>query len=80
MRNFTIYAPLEEFLPHYFTVTLIGFRRGLIVRWTPGPDGWRPKVMRLNDVPAFDGSALHGYERVGPTYVEPEALRAMMGT
>ena len=76
MPFFSIYAPQEDHT-HYYTVTLIGYQRGLVVRWTPHPGGWSPSVMHLDQVAEFNGSYLEGYRLVAPENIDTFALKSM---
>lgn len=79
MPYFSIFAPLSGG-DHYYTATLIGFQRGLLIRWAPDAQGWKPKVVHLSDIAAFDGSRLSGYCLVDPEAIDAFALEAMTGS
>lgn len=79
MPYFSIFAPLSGD-DHYYTATLIGFQRGLLIRWAPDAHGWKPSVVNLCDIDAFDGSRLSGYRLVDPETIDAFALEAMTGS
>ena len=78
MPYFSIYEPVSGPL-HYFTITLIGFQRGVIVRWSPHRKGWRPQVEHLGFLAAFTGARLEGYRLTDPDEIDCYALEAMTG-
>lgn len=78
MPFFSIFAPLSG-NDHYYTATLIGFQRGLLIRWTSSVQGWKPRVVHLRDIEAFDGSRLSGYRLADPETIDAFALEAMTG-
>lgn len=78
MPHFSIYAPLGGSL-HYLTITLIGFNRGVLIKWTPHGYDWKPQVLHLKDIKAFNGSSLIGYHLVSPETIDTLALEAMTG-
>ncbi len=78
MRFFSIYEPISGPL-HYYTITLIGFQHGFVVRWSRQTDQWRPKVVRLKKLSSFNGSKLVGYQLTHPEDIDTCALEAMTG-
>ncbi len=78
MRFFSIYEPISGPL-HYYTITLIGFQHGFVVRWSRQTDQWRPKVVRLKKLSSFNGSKLEGYQLTHPEDIDTCALEAMTG-
>jgi len=76
MPYFSIYAP-DSGRPHYYTVTLIGYQRGLVVCWALNDLGWAPKVTHLNNIPEYNGSRLDGYHLVAPENIDAFALESM---
>jgi len=78
MRFFSIYEPISGPL-HYYTITLIGFQHGFVIRWTQQTDQWCPKVVRLKKLTSFNGSKLVGYQLTPPEDIDTYALEAMTG-
>jgi len=76
MPYFSIYAPNKDDT-HYYTVTLIGYQRGLVIRWTPKTCGWTPHVVNLDNIPEYNGSYLEGYHLVAPENIDTFALESM---
>ena len=76
MSYFSIYAP-DTGQHHYYTVTLIGYLRGLVVRWTPASRSWKPKVVHLKKIPEYNGSRLDGYHLEAPENIDAFALESM---
>lgn len=76
MPFFSIYTPKAGPL-HYLTITLIGFQRGLAVRWNQQAQKWYPQVIHLDALPSYTGSKLEGYQLTLPADVDDFALKAM---
>lgn len=78
MPFFSIYEPVSGPL-HYFTITLIGFRQGVLVRWSPQDKGWMPQVVHLRELKVYKNERLEGYTLTHPEAIDSNALEAMTG-